>query len=115
MLIEVKKKILDKKIFSFDPSMSPILVESAFGGFGIYKMKNVLNNVNKYKGTQSIEVISKDEKKIKLKYQKCEHVNFNQGLAEQNLNLYILPYLINRGHEKQFFLPEVAINLIIKD
>ena len=78
-------------------------------------MKNVLNNVNKYKGTQSIEVISKDEKKIKLKYQKCEHVNFNQGLAEQNLNLYILPYLINRGHEKQFFLPEVAINLIIKD
>jgi hypothetical protein len=23
--------------------------------------------------------------------------------------------LINRGHEKQFFLPEVAINLIIKD
>ena len=115
VLIEAKKRILDKKIFSFDPSMSPILVESAFGGFGIYKMKNVLNNVNKYKGTQSIEVISKDEKKIKLKYQKCEHVNFNQGLVEQNLNLYILPYLLNRGYEKQFFPPEAAIHLIIKD
>ena len=115
VLIEAKKRILDKKIFSFDPSMSPILVESAFGGFGIYKMKNVLNNVNKYKGTQSIEVISKDEKKIKLKYQKCEHVNFNQGLVEQNLNLYILPYLLNRGYEEQFFRPEIALHFIIKD
>jgi hypothetical protein len=115
VLIEAKKRILDKKIFSFDPSMSPILVESAFGGFGIYKMKNVLNNVNKYKGTQSIKVISKDEKKTQLKYQKCEHVNFNQGLVEQNLNLYILPYLLNRGYEKQFFRPEIAIHFIIKD
>ena len=115
ILIEAKKRILDKKIFSFDPSMSPILVESAFGGFGIYKMKNVLNNVNKYKGTQSIKVISKDEKKTKLKYQKCEHVNFNQGLVEQNLNLYILPYLLNRGYEEQFFRPEIALHFIIKD
>jgi len=112
---EAKKNIIDKKTYSFEKNHPPIQVDSAFGGFGIYKMKNVLNNVNKYKGTQSIKVISKDEKKTQLKYQKCEHVNFNQGLVEQNLNLYILPYLLNRGYEKQFFRPEIAIHFIIKD
>ena len=113
--LQVKKKIIDKKTLSFDVNMPPILVESAFGGFGIYKMKNVINNKRKYKGDQNIEVISKDQKKIKLKYQKCEHVNFNQGLVEQNLHLYILPFLINRGYEELTFPPQAAINFIIKN
>lgn len=113
--IEVKKKIIDKKTFSFNVNMPPILVDSAFGGLGIYKMKNVLNNKKKYKGTQNIEVTSKDQKKVKLKYQKCEHVNFNLGIVEQNLDLYILPFLINRGYEEITFPPQAAINLIIKD
>ena len=113
--IEAKKEIIDKKTFSFNVTMPPILVESAFGGFGIYKMKNVLNNKKKYKGVQNIEVISKDKKKIKLKYQKCEHVNFNQGIVDQNLKLYILPFLINRGYGKLTFYLQSAINYIIKD
>ena len=113
--IEAKKEIIDKKTFSFNVTMPPILVQSAFGGFGIYKMKNVLNNKKKYKGVQNIEVISKDKKKIKLKYQKCEHVNFNKGIVDQNLKLYILPFLINRGYGKLTFYLQSAINYIIKD
>lgn len=113
--IEVKKRIIDKKTISFDVNMPPILVESAFGGFGMYKMKNVINNKQKYIGVQNIEVISKDKKKIKLKYQKCEHVNFNQGIVEQNLELYILPFLINRGYRELTFSPQAAINFIVKD
>ena len=112
---EVKKNIIDKKTYSFEKNHPPIKVESAFGGFGIYKMKYVLKNNRKYQGTQIVNLTTKDQKKIKIKYQKCEHVNFNQGLIEQNLELYILPNLINRDYEKNIFPPSASINLIIKN
>ena len=112
---EVKKNIIDKKTYSFEKNHAPIKVESAFGGFGIYKMKYVLKNNRKYEGTQIVDLISKDQKRLKVKYQKCEHVNFNQGLIDQNLELYILPNLINRDYEKNIFPPSASINLIIKN
>ena len=112
---EVKKNIIDKKTYSFEKNHPPIKVESAFGGFGIYKMKYVLKNNRKYQGTQIVNLTTKDQKKIKIKYQKCEHVNFNQGLIEQNLELYILPNLINRDYEKNVFPPSASISLIIKN
>ena len=112
---EVKKNIIDKKTYSFEKNHAPIKVESAFGGFGIYKMKYVLQNNRKYEGTQIVDLISKDQKRLKVKYQKCEHVNFNQGLIDQNLELYILPNLINRDYEKNVFPPSASISLIIKN
>ena len=112
---EVKKNIIDKKTYSFEKNLAPIKVESAFGGFGIYKMKYVLKNNRKYEGTQIVDLISKDQKRLKVKYQKCEHVNFNQGLIDQNLELYILPNLINRDYEKNVFPPSASISLIIKN
>ena len=112
---EVKKNIIDKKTYSFPKNHTPILVNSAFGGFGIYKMKYVLKNPRKYEGTQIIDLVTKDKKEFKVKYQKCEHVNFNQGLIEQKLRLYILPNLINRGYVKNIFPPSAAINLIMKN
>ena len=90
-------------------------MNSAFGGFGIYKMKYVIKNQKKYEGTQIIDLETKDKKKLKIKYQKCEHVNFNQGLTGQNLKLYILPNLINRGYVKNIFPPSAAVNLIMKN
>ena len=112
---EVKKNIIDKKTYSFEKNDPPIEVESAFGGFGIYKMKYVLKNNRKYEGTQIVNLISKDLKTFRAKYQKCEHVNFNLGLAEQNLKLYILPNLINRDYEKNIFPPSASINFLIKN
>jgi hypothetical protein len=112
---EAKKNIIDKKTYSFEKNHPPIQVDSAFGGFGIYKMKYVLKNKRKYSGTQIVNLRSKDEIKLKVKYQKCEHVNFNQGLTEQNLELYILPNLINRDYEKNIFPLSASINFIVKN
>jgi len=112
---EVKKKIIDKKTYTFNKDLAPILVNSAFGGFGIYKMKYVIKNPRKYEGTQIVDLVTKDKKEFRVKYQKCEHVNFNQGLAQQNLKLYILPNLINRGYAKIFFPPSAATKFIMKN
>lgn len=112
---KVEKEFIEKKIFSFKRDHPPILVKSAFGGFGIYKMKYVILNENKYIGTQLIELISADKKKFTIKYQKCEHVSFNQGLANEGLKLYILPYLINRDFQKNTFPTQAALSLIIKN
>ena len=115
ILAEVKKEYIDSKTFTFDENLPPIPVKSAFGGFGIYKMEYVLKNKRYYEGTQTIDLIFKDNIKAKTKFQKCEHVNFNIGLIDQNLELYILPYLINREYLDVTFPPQAAIKLIIKD
>ena len=115
VLAEVKREYIDDKTFSFNENFPPIPVKSAFGGFGIYKMEYVLKNKRNYKGTQFIDLVFKDNIKAKTKFQKCEHVNFNLGLIDQNLELYILPYLINREYLDVTFPPQAAIKLIIKD
>ena len=78
-------------------------------------MKYAIKNDRKYEGTQIIDLITKDKKEFKIKYQKCEHVNFNQGLIDQGLELYILPNLINRDYVKNIFPPTAAVNLIMKN
>ena len=115
ILIEVEKNYIEKKTYTFDENSSPILVESAFGGFGIYKMNYALKNQRLYEGTQLVDLIFKDNTKAKVKFQKCEHVNFNLGLIDRNLELYILPYLINGEHLSVTFPSRAALNLIIKN
>ena len=114
LLDQAKVEVIDKKILSFKKNSPPILVKSAFGGFGIYKMKKVLKNKNKYQGIQNFDVYTKDNKKINVNYQKCEHVNFNEGFADQNSKLYILPHLINHKFSNFEFNAVSALNLLIK-
>ena len=114
LLDQAKVEVIDKKILSFKKNSPPILVKSAFGGFGIYKMKKVLKNKNKYQGIQNFDVYTKDNKKINVNYQKCEHVNFNEGFADQNSKLYILPHLINHKFSNFEFDAVSALNLLIK-
>ena len=78
-------------------------------------MENVLNNKRLYEGTQTIDLKFKDNTTTKVKFQKCEHVNFNFGFIDQNCELYILPYLINRDFMDITFHPQVAIKFIIKN
>ena len=114
IISEVKKDYIDKNTFSFNKDSPPIKVSSAFGGFGIYKMNYVLKNKRYYEGTQIVDLSFKDNTRAKTKFQKCEHVNFNFGFLDQNLELYILPSLINREYLEVTFPPQAALNLIIK-
>ena len=78
-------------------------------------MNYALDNKRLYEGSQIVDQIFKDNTRAKVKFQKCEHVNFNLGLIDQNLELYILPYLINGEHLSVTFPPKAALNLIIKN
>ncbi len=113
-LEEANKIIKENANLLFNPDHPPIKVNSAFGGFGIYKMKSVLENSERYKGSQVLKIITKDNKKVTLNYQKCEHVNFNEGLVNQGYELYVLPYLINAKFLSLEFKPEFALKLMIK-
>ena len=114
ILNDAKKKILDKKVFSLKSFDAPVPVSSAFGGLGIYKMNSVLQNKSKYLGTQNFDVTTQDKKKFKVNYQKCEHVNFNEGIIKTGQKLYILPQLVNQKFIRVEFKSETALKLIIK-
>lgn len=115
ILDKVRDTYIQKKTYSFNINQEPINVHSAFGGFGIYKMENVLNNKRFYEGTQTVDLKFKDNTTTKIKFQKCEHVNFNLGFIDQNCELYILPYLINRDLMNLTLPPQLALKLIIKN
>jgi hypothetical protein len=71
----------------------PIPVDSAFGGFGIYKKKTFVDN--KY--------IGKNEKEI----EQCEHVKFHLNMIKNKYELFINPKLINDSsnyHSNQILL-----------
>tara|TARA_B100000780_G_C21075087_1_gene432772 strand:+ start:343 stop:1239 length:897 start_codon:yes stop_codon:yes gene_type:complete len=71
------------RMIRIDKATQPILVESAFGGIGIYK-KNIIIN-SRYEGLNS-----KSE-------ECCEHVNFHKHLCDMGYKLYIIPSFINCG------------------
>jgi len=115
ILEKVKDSYIEEKTYSFNINQEPINVRSAFGGFGIYKMENVLSNKRLYEGTQTVDLKFKDNTTTQTKFQKCEHVNFNLGFIDQNCELYILPYLINRDFMDLTFPPQLALKFIIKN
>ena len=113
ILSDLRLNFLNKKKFQFPLNSDPYEVRSAYGGFGIYKISHVLQNKNKYLGTQNISVKFKDISFEKIEYQKNEIVNFNKGFADLELKLFILPYLINSDLKDVNFIPEAAFRFII--
>jgi glutamine cyclotransferase len=77
-------------------------------------MNSVLENSEKYKGSQILKITTKDKKNVTMNYQKCEHVNFNEGLVSQGNKLYVLPYLINYEFLSLELKAEFALKLMIK-
>ncbi len=79
--IEAKNMALYSKMFQIAPSTKPILVQSAFGGFAIYKKEALLDT--KYIGL--------DEHGNEI----CEHVTLHKQITDKGFKIYINPKLIN--------------------
>jgi hypothetical protein len=84
---EALRIAVTKKMKSISPKSEPILVDSAFGGLGIYRMEAFLNS--DYLGVDS----AGDEV--------CEHVYFNQTLTKKGYKLYVMPSLVNLNKRSQ--------------
>lgn len=74
------KVAIESKQIKINPNMPPIKVNSAFGGFAIYKSKVFISG--RYNGIY-------DNNEI------CEHVKFNEIITNNGYSIYINPALIN--------------------
>ena len=84
-----------KRIFSLDVKKDYLEVDSAFGGFGIYKLSYVTRNPNPYLGSK-VKVIKNDAGiPMIFKFQSCEHVHFHLGIRGLGGRLFIKPDMIN--------------------
>ena len=69
--------------------------------------------IKKYLGTQNITTVKFKDICMKKLNTKNEIVNFNEGFADLELKLFILPYLINSDLKDVNFIPEAAFRFII--
>lgn len=77
----LKNSIIYSKMITIPLNTSPIEVDSAFGGIGIYKIE--CSKVGKYSG------LNKDGSQV------CEHVSFHSSLKRKGKKLFIIPGFIN--------------------
>jgi hypothetical protein len=88
-------------MISISHDKTPIEVDSAFGGLGIYKKSAILSS----------SYIGLDDNEEEF----CEHVYLHTIMRRKGLNLYIVPSLINSGwneHSKDLqFTSRIRDNL----
>jgi len=85
---------LAKRMFSLPLDAPPLVVHSAFGGLGIYKIASVLRNPRGFLGHKSKRIPAINGLDD-IGWQTCEHVSFNMGFGEQGERLFVLPFLVN--------------------
>ncbi|WP_114639496.1 glycosyltransferase family protein [Polynucleobacter necessarius] len=109
---EAYLKTFSPKILSLPPINEMLEVESAFGGFGIYKLSYVLKNKNPYLGSKV--KISKDAngRRTLCRWEICEHVHFNLGIRNLGGKLFIKQDLINAANHGLSFPPSAYRNFI---
>lgn len=97
---EAFRQTFATRTFALPPTQAAFEVDSAFGGFGIYKISSLLRNRRSYLGHKTKVVrepapdLNGNAEKI-FGWQCCEHVAFNTGFRELDEKLFVLPYLIN--------------------
>jgi hypothetical protein len=84
-----------RRIFTLPVTNAPLQVDSAFGGFGIYRLGYYLRNQNPYWG-HKVKIIRKARQCTIRRFQQCEHVHFHAGIRQLGGKLFVMPGLINR-------------------
>src|SRR5215510_9022531 len=108
---EAFNQTFSKRIFSLSLNAEPLEVDSAFGGFGIYKVSSVLRNRQDFGGFKKKQILI-EERLTEVGCLDCEHVSFNRGFREQQERLFILPYLVNAATRNMSFPPSFFRTLL---
>lgn len=81
--------------FSLTPDQEPFMVESAFGGVGLYKSSWLARARVPYCGEQARLLSVVDGSAKLLRWQVAEHVSFHAGLRAAGASIWIHPGWIN--------------------
>ena len=100
-----------RRIFSLPADAEPLEVDSAFGGFGIYKIRSILKNSRAYLGHKR-KVVMTPQGPVEAGWQTCEHVAFNAGFREQGEKLFVFPSLINTSTHGMSFPPSAFRHML---
>lgn len=90
------------RMLKINKKLDPIEVDSAFGGFAIYK-KKIIKNCH-YRG------LDKNNNEL------CEHVHFNNMIKRKKAKLFIMPHLINSSyneHNSKVIKKNINDNIIV--
>jgi hypothetical protein len=109
---EAFRRTFSKRIFTIPrDAPTPLEVDSAFGGLGIYKIQSLLRNKRQYVG-HKLKFIAppaapraNDAGARQIGWQCCEHVSFNAGFRELGEKLFVLPYFTNFRSPETGFPP----------
>jgi hypothetical protein len=102
-------------IFQIPTSLPPFSVDSAFGGMGIYSMNAIRATSSEYVGQQTRRLTLHSGEDAIVRYQKCEHVSFHQGMAAKLGGQFaIIPSLITQDTHRRRFIPEAMDVLAIE-
>lgn len=91
--VEAFNATFKRKIFSINKDNNIFEVDSAFGGYGIYKLNYIINNKSPYLGSK-VKVLDLEPNINICRWSMCEHVNFHNGIQNQGGKLFINPKLI---------------------
>jgi len=104
---EAYNNTLGKRIISLEQTGEMLEVDSAFGGFGIYKLSYALRNKNPYLGSKVKAMTGENAQMTIFRWEVCEHVQFNIGIRNLGGRLFIKTDMINAVNSDLQFPPSV--------
>ena len=88
------EQVIGPRQLSFEPSLPPFQVESAFGGLGFYKSQWLQACAMPYVG-ETTRWLERQGRPELIRWQCAEHVSFHAGLRAAGGSLWIHPALLN--------------------